>query len=114
MIGARTTNATRAAHPFRKIPTSATAANRATTAMTKLKASASVRTGFRIAASLLDHVDRGVHHDPHYVHEVPIDPRDLDSQVIVRSRPVVAAQRADERNSEQSQPEEHVAPVQPG
>src|SRR6185436_6222375 len=83
-------------------------------AMTKLKASASVRTGFRIATSLLDHVDRGVHHDPHYVHEVPVDPWDLDAQMIVGRRPIVAAERAHERDAEQGQPEEDVAPVQPG
>src|SRR5829696_4049918 len=114
MIGARTTKATSAAQPFRRIPTSATARNRASTAMTKLKASASVRTGFRIATSLLDHVDRGVHHDPHYVHEVPVDPWDLDAEVIVGRRPVVAAYRADKRDAEQGQPEEDVTPVQPG
>src|SRR4051812_30714169 len=113
MIGARTTNAISAAQPFKRMPTSATARNRASTAMTKLKASASVRTGFRIATSLLDHVDRGVHHDPHYVHEVPVDPRDLDAQVIVGRRPVVAAYRADERDTEQGQSQEDVAPVQP-
>src|SRR5215211_7879189 len=114
MIGARTTKATSAAQPFRRIPTSATARNRASTAMTKLKASASVRTGFRIATSLLDHVDRGVHHDPHYVHEVPVDPWDLDAEVIVGRRPVVAAYRADKRDAEQGQPEEDVTPMQPG
>ena len=43
-------------------------------------ASASLLNGFINAASLED-VDRRVDHNPHYVHEVPVDPRNLDSVV---------------------------------
>ena len=65
-------------------------------------------------ACALDHVHRGVHHDPHYVHEVPIDPRQLDAEVVVGLGPVVPADRANERVQQQVEPDEDVRAVQAG
>src|SRR3712207_3794587 len=62
----------------------------------------------------LDHVDRHVDHDPHYVDEVPIDPRNLDAEVVVRLRAEMPTDGADQRVEEQIQPDEDVHPVEAG
>src|SRR5881398_1928028 len=76
--------------------------------MTNRKASASLRSGL-ITAS--DDVHGRIHDDPHYVDEVPVDPRDLDAVVVRRG--VVTAERAGRRKGEQGQPDEDVCAVEP-
>src|SRR5438034_7412486 len=76
--------------------------------MTNRKATASLRSGL-ITAS--DDVHGRIHDDPHYVDEVPVDPRDLDAVVVRRG--VVTAERAGRRKGEQGQPDEDVCAVEP-
>src|SRR5919109_4039818 len=101
-----------AIQPPHAAPASATTRKTSAHTITKLKASASVRIGFFMPSSQLQDVDRGVDHDPHYVHEVPVDPWDLDAEMIVRGRPVVSPHGADQRVQQQVQPDEDVRAVQ--
>src|ERR671914_955719 len=103
----------RATQPPHSAPERATARKTIALTITKLKASASVRIGFRIRPPELQDVERGVDHDPHYVHEVPVDPWDLDAEVVVGGRPVMAADGPDERVEEQVEPHEDVGAVEP-
>src|SRR5215203_4814499 len=64
----------------------------------KRYASASLLKGFITMYSLQD-VDGRVDHYPHYVHEVPVDPGDLDAPV--RLRREVPSEGSDRREREQ-------------
>ncbi len=56
--------------------------------------------------AVLDEVDGGVDDDPHHVHEMPVDPRDLDATVLLGG--VVAAERADRDEQQQDQADRDV------
>src|SRR5918998_5013025 len=86
------------------------APNTTATTTTNPNASASVRAGF-LTRGGLDHVDGHVDDDPHDVDEVPVEAGDLDAEVVVRLWAEVAADRADEGEEEQVQPDEDVHPV---
>src|SRR5438128_8259702 len=70
-------------------------------------ASCSLLSGLRTAS---DDVDGHVDDDPHDVDEVPVDPRQLDSVVVLLRE--VPAEGADRREQEQRQADEHVHAVQ--
>src|SRR4029078_5553077 len=57
-------------------------------------------------------VDRDVHHNPHYVDEVPIDSSDLDSVVVLGSE--VPSERTDGHDQEDRQADEDVETVKAG
>src|SRR5262245_47600344 len=59
----------------------------------------------------LQDVDRRVHHDPHYVDEVPVDPGDFDTVVVLGRE--VAAEGANRRHREQAETDEDVGSVEP-
>src|SRR6476620_5767035 len=59
-------------------------------------------------------VDRRVDDDPHDVDEVPVDPWDLDAQVLLRLRGEVAAPDADIGGCQEPQPDGHVGAVESG
>src|SRR3954447_243792 len=82
---------------------------------TNLNASASVLNGFRITGNLprlLQDVHRHVHHDPHYVDEVPVDSSDLDPVMLLRAE--VPPERADGHDEKYHQADEHVEAVEAG
>src|SRR5947209_523116 len=88
-------SATNTASPTHRPPVTAAstiAAKYATVASRNRNASASLRSGL-ITAPRLQDVDGRVHDDPHDVHEVPVDPGDLDA--VVRRGRVVAAEGPD-------------------
>src|SRR5919205_3576726 len=68
-----TMNTARPTHRPPSTAASTITAKYARLASTNRNASASLRSGLIIA---LEDVHRGVHDDPHYVHEVPVDPGD--------------------------------------
>src|ERR671928_1383314 len=106
-----TMNTARPTHRPPSTAASTITAKYARLASTNRNASASLRSGLIMYRKLQD-VDRRVHDDPHYVHEVPVDPGDLDA--VVRSRRVVAAEGAHGRREQQQQPDGDVSPVQAG
>src|SRR5919201_5272653 len=102
------------ANPTHRPPSTAAstiAAKYATVASRNRNASASLRSGLIIPVPLED-VNGRIHDDPHYVHEVPVDPGDLDS--VVCGRGVMASERAHRRRREQQQPDEDVRAVEAG
>src|SRR5579864_7169378 len=60
----------------------------------------------------LEHVHGRVHDDPHDVDEVPIDPRHLHAQVMLRR--VMPAEGADRDDRQRAEADEHVRAVEPG
>src|SRR4051794_13041312 len=81
---------------------------------TNRNASASVLNGFRINGKLprsLEDVHRHVHHNPHYVDEVPVDSSELDSVVVLGTE--VTAEGAYGHDQEDRQADEDVQPVKP-
>src|SRR5919202_4732726 len=79
-------------------------------ATTTRNASASLRNGLITVPS--DDVDRRVDHDPHYVHEVPVDPSDLDAVVVLGRE--MAAEGADRHEEQDRQADEDVRAVEAG
>src|SRR5439155_22139799 len=82
------------ASPTQRPPSAAAitiAAKYATVASRNRNASDSLRKGL----ITLEDVDGRVHDDPHDVHEVPVDPRDLDA--VVGARGVVASESTERR-----------------
>src|SRR4029079_1559065 len=78
---------------------------------TSRNASASVRNGFRIYGkpTRLEDVDRDVHHNPHYVDEVPIDSSDFDAVMVLGAE--VPAEGADGHDQEDREADEDVQAV---
>ena len=62
-------------------------------------------------AGPLEDVDRREDDDPHHVHEVPVDTRDLDAQVILGVGAEVALPGSDVGEREQGEADEHVGAV---
>src|SRR6476660_6345200 len=60
----------------------------------------------------LEDVDRREDDDPHDVHEVPVDARHLDAQVLLRLLREVAAPGADVGEGQQDEADGHVRAVQ--
>src|SRR4029453_2635527 len=86
----------------------AIAAKNPTVRTKKGEASASLRRGVILP---LEDVHRRVHDNPHYVDEVPVDPRNLHAAVL-RGREM-ASEGANRREREDRQPHDHVSAVQP-
>jgi hypothetical protein len=59
-----------------------------------------------------DQIDGRVHDNPHYVDEVPIDPADLDSVVVLRRE--MAPEGADRHEEQDGQADEDVGSVEAG
>src|SRR6185312_9372711 len=68
----------------------------------------------RFAASALKHVNGKEDDQPHNVDEVPVDPRHLDTQVILRLRAEVASEGADRGEAEEQEADEDVGSVEAG
>src|SRR6266702_7196459 len=66
--------------------------------------------GSDLASERSHQVDGGVDHDPHYVHEVPIDPADLDAVMVLRGK--VAAEGPDRHEEQDREADEDVRAMQ--
>src|SRR6266550_3375221 len=76
-------------------------------AIRNLNASASLRNGLIMGS---EEVHGRVDHDPHYVHEVPVDPSDLDTVMVLRGE--MAAEGADRHEQQDRETHENVRAVQ--
>src|SRR3990172_1395379 len=76
----------------------------------KRNAAASLRNGFSTATASSEEVDRRVDDDPHDVDEVPVDPGQLDSVVMLRRE--VAAESADRHHQEEREPNRDMRAVE--
>src|SRR6476469_220838 len=82
---------------------------------TNRKASASVLNGFRTYGNLpfgLQDVHRDVHHNPHYVDEVPVDSSDFDPVMVLGAE--MAPEGSYRHHQQDRQADEDVEPVQTG
>src|SRR3954453_6907979 len=79
---------------------------------TSRNASASVLNGLRIyrKPSSLEDVDGDVHHNPHYVDEVPVDSSELDTVMVLGAE--VPPERPDRHDQQDRQADEDVEAVE--